>query len=110
MATFADLVERADGAAQRALAGDEVITYDPAGVGAAVPVDGIFDAQYVLAKGDALAGVETLGPAVFFRLEDLPTDPEDDDPIITVDGVAYRVTERRPDGMGGIVLPLRRVT
>lgn len=73
-------------------------------------VKGIFDEQYVLAKGDAEAGVEARGPAVFFRLADLPDDPEDDDPTLTIRGVDYRVVERRPDGMGGVVLALRKVT
>lgn len=104
---FADLVADADRAAQLALGG-ELVTYRTA-LGVPVPVTGIFDEQYVLAKGSAEAGVETLGPAVFFRLEDLPEHPEDDEPTLTIGGVDYRVIERRPDGMGGIVLALRRV-
>lgn len=109
MATFAELVAQADRAAQAVLGG-EPVTYDPAGISLPVIVTGIFDEQYVLAKGTAEAGVETLGPAVFLRLEDLPTDPENDEPTLIIGGVSYRVTERRPDGMGGIVLALRRVT
>lgn len=89
--------------------GGAPITYTPDG-GAPVVITGIFDARYVLAKGDAESGVETLGPAVFVRLSDLPTDPEDDDPTITISGVVYRVVERRPDGIGGIVLALHLVT
>jgi hypothetical protein len=106
--SFADLIVGVDRAAQGALGG-EVVSYQPA-AGAPVSVTGIFDAQYVLARGTAEAGVETLGPAVFFRLEDLPTNPEDDEPVLTIRGDAYRVIERRPDGMGGIVLALRLVT
>lgn len=105
--SYADLVARADRATETNLGG-ESMTYTPA-VGAPVMVTGIFDAPYVLAKGSAEAGVEALSPAVFFRLEDLPVDPEDDDPTITIRGVDYRVVERRPDGMGGIVLQLRKV-
>ncbi len=105
---FSDLVALVDRAAQAALGG-ELLTYTPEAVGP-VEVTGIFDEQYVLAKGTAEAGVETLGPAVFLRLEDLPTDPEDDEPTLTIRGAVYRVTERRPDGMGGIVLALRSVT
>lgn len=86
----------------------EVVTYAPQ-VGVPVTRTGIFNAQYVLAQGNADAGVETLGPAVFFDLSDLPTDPEIDTPIITVRGVAYHVDERKPDGMGGIVLRLSKV-
>lgn len=104
---FADLVAQVDRAALSTLGG-EPVTYAPE-VGSAVEVTGIFDAQYVLAKGGAEAGVEALGPAVFLRLEDLPVDPEEDEPTLTIGGVDYRVTERRPDGMGGIVLALRLV-
>lgn len=107
MPTFAELVELADRAALAALGG-EAVTYDPAAA-APVVVTGIFDEQYVLAKGSAEAGVGTLGPAVFLLLEDLPTNPEDDEPTLTIRAVNYRVIERRPDGMGGIVLALRRV-
>lgn len=105
---FSDLVEQIDRAAQMHLGAVSVL-YQPS-IGAAVPVDGIFDALYVLAKGGAEAGVETTGPAVFFRLGDLPADPEDDDPTLTIDGIDYRVIERRPDSMGGIVMALRKRT
>lgn len=107
MTAFDDLVEQADRAVH-SLLGGETVTYDPA-VGSPVDVTGVFDAQYVLAKGTAEAGVESVGPAVFLRLEDLPTDPEVDDPILTIRSVAYRVIERRLAGMGGVVLALRRV-
>lgn len=110
--SFVDLVEDMDRAAQSAFGEGDPIVFAPP-VGPAVPVDGIFDEQYVLAKGNGEAGVETRGPAVFFRLSDLPTDPEadeDDEIRITIRGVVYRVAERRPDGLGGIVLALRRTT
>ncbi len=78
MPTFAELVEAADRAAQAKLGG-EAMTYSPANA-APFPVTGIFDARYVLAKGDANAGVEAVGPAVFLRLDDLlPSDPEAED-------------------------------
>lgn len=114
---FSELVAQADRAAQTALGG-EAVTYAPT-VGAPVSVTGIFDAQFVLAKGDAQAGVEASGPAVFFRLEDLPVDPETDEPTLTIHAAPhraaelvgnYRVIERRPDGIGGIVLAIRRIT
>jgi hypothetical protein len=107
MATFADLVADIDRAAQAELGGEPVI-YRPA-VGDEVQPIGIFDAQYVLAQGDAEAGVEAAGPAVFLRLSDLPVDPELDEPTLTIDGIGYRVTARKPDGIGGIVLLLRAV-
>lgn len=104
---FTDLILGVDRAAQTILGG-ETITYQPT-AGGSVNIVGIFDAQYVLVKGSAEAGVEALGPAVFFRFSDLPVDPEDDDPILTIRSVTYRVIERRPDDMGGIVLALRKV-
>lgn len=113
---FADLVDRMDRVVQRVHGEPLPVTYDPS-AGPPVtttptgdPLIGVFDLQYVLAKGTANAGVEALGPAVFFRLSDLPVDPETDDPTLTINSVAYRVIERRPDGMGGIVLALRKVT
>jgi hypothetical protein len=109
MSTYGNLVAAADRAAQLKLGG-ELVTYDPAGAAPPVSVTGIFDPNYTLAKGAALAGVEALGPSVFFRLEDLPVDPEDDEPTLTIRSVAYKVIERRPDGLGGIVLALRRAT
>lgn len=105
---FAELVAAADRAVQANLGG-EPVTYQPA-AGSAVVVVGVFDAVYVLTKGDAEAGVETLGPAVFLRLEDLPVNPEDDEPTLLLGAVEYRVIERRPDGIGGIVLALRATT
>jgi hypothetical protein len=75
--------------------------------GAEVEVPGVFDAAYVKAAAGEL-GVESSSPAVFLLLEDLPRDPEDDDPRITVDGVGYVVAERQKDGMGGVLLLLHR--
>jgi hypothetical protein len=109
MSQFDTLIRRVDRAAQSQLGG-ELVTYAPA-VGAPVQVTGIFDANYVLVTGSiGNTGVEALGPAVFFRLEDLPVDPEDDEPILTIRGVDYKVLERRPDDMGGIVLAIRRAS
>ena len=105
---FSDLVAAADRIAMADLGG-ELVTYAPS-VGAPVQVTGLFDAQFVLAKGTANAGVEASAPAVFFRLSDLPADPEVDDPTLTIGAVNYRVIERMPDGIGGIVLVLRSIT
>lgn len=103
---FADLV--AEMAAAQLDEFGELVTYTPAAGGpAAAQVTGIFDQGFVLVKGTAEAGVESIGPAIFLLLADLPTDPEDDDPILTIRAADYRVIERIPDGMGGIVLVLR---
>jgi hypothetical protein len=104
--TFAGLVERIDRVVHSSLGG-EAIAYDTSD-GPPVDVIGIFDERYILADGTAEAGVETVGPAAFFRIEDLP-DVLDDDPTLTIRSVSYRVIERRPDGMGGVVLALRRI-
>lgn len=108
MTTFAELVAATDRVAQAKLGGETVTYTSPSGP--PVDVTGIFDPSYVLAKGDAQAGVEALGPAVFVRLEDLPAELEDDEPTLTIRSVDYRVIERLPDGMGGVVLRLRALT
>jgi hypothetical protein len=72
-----------------------------------VEVDAIFDAMHVRADA-GIAGVTTSGPAVFLRLADLPSDPDDDDVVITVDGVTYKVREAEKDGQGGVLLRLNR--
>jgi hypothetical protein len=84
------------------------VIYQPA-VGAAVLIQGLFDELYSLAQAGAEAGTETLVPAVFLRLSDLPVDPEQDDPTLTIAGFDYRVIERRTAGLGAIVLALRKV-
>lgn len=108
MSAFDVLVAQMDRAVAAALGGERV-TYQPA-AGDAVHLLGVFDAQYVLAQGDAEAGVEAVSPAVFLRRSDLPVDPELDEPRVTVRGRDYRVTARKPDGLGGIVLLLRERT
>lgn len=105
--SFSDLVAQSDRAAQSLLGGD-VVTYAPTG-GPVITVTGMFDEQFVLAKGSPEAGVEASGPAVFLRLEDLPRDPEleDDGLTLTIRAVQYRLIERHPDGLGGVLLMLR---
>lgn len=105
---FAELVAQMDRTAQKLLGGVAVI-YRPE-FGVPVSVVGIFDAAYVRVQGDAEAGVEALGPAVFLILADLPTDPMVDDPTLTINGADYRVIERKPAEFGSIVLLLRLVT
>lgn len=85
-------------------------TYQAKGC-APVPVSGIFDSAYVRVEaggGDFLSGVSSSGPAVFYRLADLPVDPEQDDPIITINGTSYQVIENKKDGQGGVRLILHK--
>lgn len=84
------------------------VTYHPSD-GPPVIVSGVFSDPYTLVQGAEQAGVEAIAPTLFVRLEDLPVDPEIDDPIITVNGTTYRVSERRVAGLGSIVLALRRL-
>lgn len=101
---FAELLAVGDGKA-RALLG-RTVTYTPA-AGAAVDVDGIFDAAYV--KADlGQPGVSTSGPAVTLALSDLPDVPTADSRV-TVGGVVYAPWEIQPDGMGLTVLHLHEV-
>lgn len=106
---FFDVVERADRSCFSHL-GKVSATYAPS-VGSPVVVDGLFDRPYdQIVEGSAEYGVEQRSPMIFFRLEDLPTDPDDDDPTITIDGQDYEVIERKPDAeRAGIVLVLHVV-
>lgn len=99
------LLEAADRAAMEHLGG-ETVTYKP-GTGAPVPVIGIFDEAYVLADASD-ARVSSSGPAVFFRLADLPSDPDTDTGVVevTVGGKTYRRREVKKDGQGGVLLLL----
>jgi hypothetical protein len=101
---FAALVAQMD----RAVLGlGGTVRYAPR-FGEAVDVTGVFDAAYVRADAGQ-AGVSSSTPAVFLRLDDLPADPADDEPKITVGGVTYAVSEVRKDSQGGVVLFLHRV-
>ena len=101
---YAALVLAADRAAQAHL-GSVTATYTPGG-GDPVSVVGLFDERFVKVSADPHGAVESIGPAFFCLLADLPTDPEDDDPTLTIGGVAYDVVERQRDGLGGIRLLL----
>jgi len=105
---FEDLVTAMDRTVLTLLGEKVPIIYQPS-FGAAVPVQGIFDDSFALAQGSAESGVEARVPTVFLVLADLPIDPEQDDPILTIDGDDYRVIERRPADFGSVVLALRKV-
>ena len=40
----------------------------------------------------------------------VPTDPEIDEPILTIRGTDYHINDPKPDGIGGVLLTLRKVT
>lgn len=102
---FADLVAVADRVALQHLG--ETVRYAPR-VGEPADVRGVFSNAHVRAEAEGQA-VTSSGPAVFVRLEDLPADPGQDDPVITRSGVAYRVREAQKDGEGGVLLLLVEV-
>jgi hypothetical protein len=103
--SFGSLLASADRAALATVGA--AVRYAPSS-GAPVDVVGIFDAAYVRVDGGGHLGVVSSGPAVFLRLEDLPSDPEEDAPAITVDGVSYSVKDPSKDGQGGVLLRLFR--
>lgn len=102
---FADLVTACDRAALEHLGGTTVV-YRPQHEDP-VEVEGIFDSQYVLVRPGE-AGNESVGPALFVRLADLPVHPDDDEPQVEIGDTVYTVRERQPDGMGGMRLLLYR--
>ncbi len=111
---FDDLIAATDRATQDHLGGVPV-RYAPE-VGPAVtktptgdPLVGIFDENYVVVDGQ-FNGVETTAPAIMLRLEDLPSDPREEDPKLTILGTRYTVRLRETDGTigGSIRLVLRK--
>jgi len=103
--TLESTIEAATSAALLPVLGRDIL-YAPEGQDAST-VTGIFDASYErINQGEA--GVSTFGPAVFFLLADLPVDPEDDEPTITIDGYDYSIRETAKDGIGGVLIFLHR--
>lgn len=100
---FFELMATADQAVRSHLGG-VLVTYQPQ-VGDAVVVTGLFDENYVLVEAGQ-NGVEQVGPAVSLRLDELPVDPEQDEPTLTISGRLYRVRERKPDSIRGLVVLL----
>lgn len=106
---FLDLIAAADRVVLANLGG-EPVTYRPQyGTPGGVTVTGIVSFPPVLATGDAPSSVQARADSVFFRLSDLPIDPEVDNPTLIIRGLTYRVAERQPDDAGGITLLLRTV-
>ena len=107
---FGDLIAATDRATQTHLGG-VTATYTPEHGAPVEDIAAMFDENFLLVDPDR-PGVETVAPVVTFRLEDLPTDPRDDDPTITINGVEYTVDQRITDGTigGSIRLLLHRMT
>lgn len=96
---YATLAERA----KQRVFGEQTL-YEPA-EGPAVSVVGIFDAPHVHVDVGP-AGVSSNGPAVSYLLVDLPSDPDEDEPVITVRGVRYDVADTQKDDVGAVRLRL----
>ena len=110
---FGDLIADVDHATQDHL-GSVAVTYTP-DVGPAVtetpsgdPLVGMFDENFILSDPDR-PGIEMVAPVVTLRLEDLPTDPRDEDNVqIKILGIDYTVDHRITDGsIGGSIRLLR---
>lgn len=98
---FSDLVESLDLATQTHLGG-ESITYLAGDGSGSVTLTGIFDEVAIVTDfGEAPA--DQLEPAISVRIDDLPTDPETDDPTITIRSVDYKVRTCQPDTISGLM-------
>lgn len=104
--SFQDLLASADRSVRKLLG--QTVTYTP-GAGSPVEVRGVFDARYQrLEAGET--GVSSTGPAVFLRLDELPSNPSSDlARTVTINGVVYRPFEVMPDGLGGVHMLLHEV-
>lgn len=102
---FEDLVELADRACIAAL-GPQSITYT-SGAAVAVVINAIFDDSTV-SMNSADTQTNDTGPWVFVRLDDLSSDPDQDEPTITIGAQQYRVADVDRDNMGGARLRLHR--
>jgi hypothetical protein len=98
-----DTIEIADRACLNVLG--EATQYSDGGP-AVAPV-GIFEQAYIrISAGQN--GVQSSGPAVFYLLEDLPSDPQLVEPTIVIRGTSYKVIEVKKDGQGGVLVHLHR--
>lgn len=83
-----------------------VATYTPVS-GAAEEIKGVFNSEHVEVQVLDGAEVQSIFPAFFAKLSDLPAVPQNGDQL-TINATAYKVAESRPDGEGGTLLVLYR--
>ncbi len=102
------------GLAQRATlrAFGESVSYTPIG-GELVSLVGIFSERYVDVDLNAVSGnignvsVASVGPAIDFKLADLPGGVAERGATLVIRGKAYTVANVEPDGHGAALLRLR---
>lgn len=71
-------------------------------------VKGVFSLNYVKVE-NGRAGTSSADICVFYKLEDLPSDPRTVRPsAIVIRGISYKVVEIKPDLMDGITLKLHK--
>lgn len=100
-AAFAALKTRANRAVMKHLADSEAL-YTPAGGGAAMLVEGEFDAAYAT-QLEELAGDST--PAFICSVEDVGEVRRG--ATLVIDGTTFEVVRPEPDGAGFVVMRLR---
>lgn len=103
---FPERVAAVDNAVREHL-GNVTVVYQPATGEAVTLEDQVFDENYVLIEASESA-VEQVTPAVWLTLADLPIDPDEDDPRLTINGTIYKVRERKRDSLGTVLLLLLR--
>lgn len=70
----------------------------------------IFDATHEFV-GAGESGYSSIGPALFCKLADLTSDPEEDyeQARVFVNGTEYQIRDSEPDGKGGVTLRLHKI-
>ncbi len=78
---------------------EEEVVYTPAG-GSPIPVDGIYDEDYVAVDPESGLEVSSAQPNIFLRRADLSADPGKND-VVTLRGRTFKVIDWHPDSEGG---------
>lgn len=104
--SWLDLAELAQDAT-RAVFG-EAATYT-APLGSPVAITGEYDAAAVQVEIDAGVAVQTVGPRIAVKLDQIPGGVVTPGAGILVRGISYTVAEIEPDGHGMALLRLHRV-
>lgn len=104
---WAGAVDRLLGAALREFEAESV-TFTPAG-GPPIVVRGIFNNVWREVDPGTDAIISTNQPNLGIRLSDFGTRPPRDGDTVTVNGIAYRVSDPQEDGEGGCKILLHKI-